>query len=619
MMNRKLKKVISVILCFALMTSVFAIIGSAAYSPDADYSFFPELDSFEPGDEKYPTIILPGINHSDTYLADENGDPVLNKNGKEIGGGLLIIDDSDIFSDVVGLIPPVLLSLIYQRSSHSLTEKVYETVQNVMGIQQMDKNGETVNNLVTKTYDYPVSEMDEDTRGWFYRMIPMEPCSAIFGEENIYLYTFPLYGDPMEGAEGLHSYIDMVKEQTGAEKVNIISISLGGSLLSAFLDTNPDYSEINKIVNIVSLMNGTDLMADFMARRFNLDDKFLYSDFIPMIMKETTGSAATGYLINILLRILPKKTLYDVLTAAFSGILDTVVLNDPQFWAMLPDDEYEALADRYLRDGEHDVLLAKTDRYQQARLNFEKNITEASETGVGVYNIAGYGLSYTDGEYNFFGIVKSSATANCDGIIPIDSTTMGASYVPKGQQFGDAYLASKDGRYISPDKSIDASTCLFPDTTWFFNGQHHEVGRNDVVIRLATAILSGYVEDVNSSDLFPQFNGNRNTRKLVRSDSGYMFKAQEVLASDGIYTNAQLSAVQKAYDNAAAVLSDTNCDAEKASAVQNELYDVLADIGVYSPRAEDNSSTMSILEKLLKLANDAVMRSVGGQGYSDKK
>ena len=28
-------------------------------------------------------------------------------------------------------------------------------------------------------------------------------------------------------------------------------------------------------------------------------------------------------------------------------------------------------------------------------------------------------------------------------------------------------------RYISPDKQIDASTCLFPDYTWFFKGVAH--------------------------------------------------------------------------------------------------------------------------------------------------
>lgn len=41
---------------------------------------------------QYPTIVLPGISQSDSFLADENGDPVLRENGKPLRGGLLIID-----------------------------------------------------------------------------------------------------------------------------------------------------------------------------------------------------------------------------------------------------------------------------------------------------------------------------------------------------------------------------------------------------------------------------------------------------------------------------------------------------------------------------------------------
>ncbi len=606
------KKAIAVLLVLSLFASLFSMFGAAAYEEEQDYSIYPELSAISSEDSAYPVIILPGINHSVTYLADENGEPVKNSDGDELSGGLLLIDGSTVVADVIGLIPDLLFSLIGQRSTSGLKNSVYETVQKIMGIQQMDNDGVPVNNLITDAYDYPVAEMDEDTRNWFYRMIPMEPFASIFGEDLIYLYTFPLYGDPMVAAEGLHSYIDMVKEQTGAPKVNIISISLGGTILSAFLDTEPDYTEINKIVNIVSLLDGTDLMADFMARRFNLDDTFLYSDFIPMIMKEASGSATVGYLLNIILRILPKQTFYDVLTAAFSGILDTVILNDPQFWAMLPGDEYEALADRYLRDGEHDVLLAKTDRYQQARVQLYDNMQAASAAGIGVYNIAGYGLSFTDGEYNFFGIVQSSATVNSDAIIPVESASLGATAAPAGQQ-----LSGANGDYLSPDGSIDASTCLFPDTTWFFSQQHHEVGRNDVVIRLACMILGGAVEDVHSSSLFPQFIETRNTRSLVRSDSGYLFKAVEVLQdTEGTYTAQEKEIVQAAYDKVLTMLADTTSGAAVAEEASNALYDALAEIGIYTPRAEEAPFT-SILEWLMKFLNDLVMRSVGGQGYSD--
>ncbi len=617
-MKKILWKSMAVLLCLSLLLSFMPLFAGAAYEEDQDYSIYPELAAISDQDAVYPTIILPGINHSNTYLADENGEPVKNRNDDEISGGLLLIDGSSVIGDVLALLPHVLFSLILQRTTAGLKDAVYSTVQNVLGIQQMDQNGETVQNLVTDFYDYPVSEMDEGTRSWFYRMIPMEPFADLFGEDKIYLYTFPLYGNPMDAAYGLHDYIDLVKAQTGAEKVNLISISLGGTILSAFMDTEPDLSEINQILNIVSLMNGTDLMADFMARRFNLSDQFLYSDFIPMIMKESTGSATTGYLINILLRILPKQSLYDVLTAAFSSLLDTVILNDPQFWAMLPADEYEALADRYLRDGAHDVLLEKTDRYQEARVQLNENLTAAKKAGIDIYNISGYGLSFTDGEYNFFGIVASSATVNSDAIIPIDSSTLGATAAPAGQKLDEAYLQNADSAYISPDQSVDASTCLFPETTWFINKQHHEVGRNDVVIRLACAILGGLVTDIHSMPMFPQFMQTRNTRALVRSDSGYIFKAQRVLFGEesANYTAEQKAAIQKAYDDVLVMLADPSVAGDDAQVPINALYNAMAAAGIYAP-VENDSQYESLLEFLMKKLNDYFMFRFGGQGYSD--
>ncbi|MBQ6165143.1 MAG: hypothetical protein IJK23_11775 [Clostridia bacterium] len=614
-MKRFTVRLLAVILSLALLIPAVSLASSAVYDPETqDYSIYPELGDYTPADAVYPTIILPGINQSGMVYCDENWEPVLDADGNQISGGVILIDSTTVTSKVIKLVPSLLASLAMQQSSATLADTVYNVVHEILAIQQMDNNGETVNNLMLESFDMPISEFPD--KDWFYRMLPMEPVAKMIGEENVYLYTFPLFGDPMQSAEDLRTYIDNVKAETGSDKVNIVTISLGGSILTAYLDLYPDCADVNKIINIVSVLGGTDLMADFMDRRFNISDEFLYSEYIPMIMKETNGNAALGYLINILLRILPKQTFYDILTAAFSAVLDTVILNDPQFWAMLPGERYEALADRYLRDGEHDALLAKTDRYQKARMNLKANLSAADAAGVRVYNIAGYDLSYTDGDYNYFGIVQSSADANCDGIIPVGSTTLGASSVPAGTQFDKSYLDAADPKYISPDKSVDASTCLFPDRTWFFDKQHHEVGRDDKVLRLITAIVGGYADDIDAMPEFPQFNVGRFTRPLIRSDGGLVFRAQEVL-NGADYTDEQKAAVRPAYEDTLAVLKDTMGGEDAAASVKIELQNALADVGVGEHYTDPNTWTKSALEMLMKFLNDLVMRTIGGQGYSD--
>ncbi|MBQ6019517.1 MAG: hypothetical protein IJL26_04975 [Clostridia bacterium] len=616
-MRKNLFRLLAAVLCLALMIPAASLAASAVYDPATqDYSIYPELGDYTPADAVYPTIILPGINQSDMVYCDGNGEPMLDADGNRISGGVILIDSTQVKSKVLKLIPPLLMSLAMQQSSATLADTVYNIVHEILAIQQMDNDGETVNNLVLESFDGPISEYPD--KDWFYRMLPMEPVAKMIGEENVYLYTFPLFGDPVESGEKLRGFIDNVKSRTGSEKVNLVTISLGGSILTAYLDQYPDCSDINKIINIVSVLGGTDIMADFMDRRFNISDEFLYSEYVPMIMKETSGSASLGYLINILLRILPKQTFYDILTAAFSAVLDTVILNDPQFWAMLPGDRYEALADRYLHDGEHDALLAKTDRYQKARMNLKDNLSAAAAAGVKVFNIAGYDLTYADGDYNYFGIVKSTADANCDGIIPIGSTTLGATSVPTGTQFDKDYLDAADPKYISPDKSVDASTCLFPDRTWFFDKQHHEVGRDDKILRLITAIVGGYADTVDSMPAFPQFNVGRYTRPLIRSDGGLVFKAQAVLNDiAGTYTDEQKANVRPAYDDTLAMLKDTTGGEDAAASVKIELQNALADIGVGEHYTDSNTWTKSALEMLMKFLNDLVMKSVGGPGSSD--
>ena len=569
------------------------------------------------GTEKVPTIILPGISQSITYLADSNGDPVINEDGDELSGGLLIIDSSTLVKKLVPILAfPLIQSLIAQQDV-GLSDAVYEAVNEVFWIQQSDLKGNPVNNLKTIEYNYPISQMTEDDRAYFYRMIPMQSVAEVIGEDNLYCFAFPLIGQPMQSAEHLDEYIQMVKEQTGSDKVNIITISLGGTILTAYLDLpGVDGSDLNHIINVVSLLDGTDLMGDFLARDFKIDDEFLYSEYIPSILEESNGYGTYGYLINIAIRILPKQVLYNVLTRAVDGILDSLVLNCPMFWAMVPSDRYEGLADRYLGDAQHATLRAITDRFNQAQLNLKDNLVDVkTNKSVNVSNICGYDLTYADYDYNFFGIMKSSDTTNSDGIIDIDSTSLGATYAKSNTILPIEYEGAAPG-YLSPDGSIDASTCLFPDNVWFFYDQHHEVGRNDVVIKLASKLISGEIKS--TADLpyaFPQFNGNRNTKNITR---WYLSEAESVLNDPdraAKYTPADIAELQEAYDDALALLADTICDQTKAEIVTERLLNALCSVGVRKPK--EDQSTNKALEELTKFLSDVLYTVYGPQGFVD--
>jgi len=627
-MTARLKKLLAVVLSMAMVFSAAGLgftSGSQTAEIGVEKALSPAAGSVsDSGDTLYPTIILPGINHSPSYLCDENGDRVKDSSGNDIGGGLLIIDNSNLVKRIVKNLLFPLLAAIFLKADIGLGEAVYDTVCDLFYVQKVNNDGTPANNLVCESFDGPLSSFSEDDNAWFYRMLPMqEVVSSIEetygvedGEDYVYLYTFPLIGDPMEAGRGLVDYIENVKKQNNCDKVNLVTVSLGGTVLDAYCQTvadsyNGDFSNINRIINIVSCLDGTEIIGDFYGRNWNLDDTFLYHDYIPAVMEANGSDRAIGHLINIALRLLPKSCLYAVLTAAMDGILDTILINDAQMWAMVPSDRYDALADKYLSDEDHAQLRAKTDAFQTARLNLTENLSQAKAQGVDVYTLSGYGLTYLDGTYNFFGIVASTATTNSDAVIPVTSTSIGATVAKAGKSLG------YENKYTSPDGSVDASTCFSPDTTWFFTNQHHEIGYNDVAIRLCANLLVGNISDINSDTNYPQWLVARNTKQLKR----WVFPdAEAVMANaDGKYTDEQIAVVKAAYDQAKAVYNDTVSGQDVVDEVTANLRAALVEVGANAASSSSGQSWIQrIFYKFITWLDGVIMDTVGGRGYFDK-
>lgn len=576
-----------------------------------------------PSEEIAPTIIIPGISQSISYLADENGNPAKNSNGDELSGGLLIIDSSTLPGILAGTVAGPLVTSLIMQADMGLSDAVYDTVTQVFSIQASGKDGKAKENLKTITYEYPVAEMNQDDKDYFYRMIPMKSVvDEIGGEENLYFFTFPLISDPMISAAKLNSYIQMVKEQRGCEKVNIVTISLGGTILTAYLELykNTNYPDINKVLNVVSCLDGTDVMGDFYMRNFNIEDEFFFQEFLPMVMKEMNGYATLGHLINVALKIFPRSVIEAILTAAVDGILDTLMLNCPQFWAMIPKDRYDDVIEKYSfikTDPEYSRLYATIEHFQQARLNLKDNLVKLNKQGALVHNVCGYDLDYSSQDYCFFAAMKSSLTTNSDAIIDIDSTSLGATYVKAGDVLSEEYIASHDSKYISPEGSIDASTCLFPDNVWFFHGQHHEVGRNDVVIKLIAKLASGQINSTaDMPDKFPQFNGNRNTRNITR---WYLEEAELVFAEYAedptLYNEADIQELQDVYNDSLVLLENTICEPTEAAAMKERFEYALCRVGKRDPASD--TSTDEALEIICKFVDETVYGVFGADGFSD--
>lgn len=627
-MKTKLSKVLACALALALF---FTSLGLYAFAREASgYNALNLLnldaETWAKRDEQiYPTIILPGISQSYSYLADGNGDVVKNADGQDLAGGLMIIDSTKVASTLTQtLLPAVLYSLASQKPG-KIQQAAEKAISEILSIQATDNNGNPVNNLQTEYYPYPLSEMSESRREQFYKEAPAESFIKEIGEENIYFFAYPLIGDPMEAGKRLHEYIQLVKAQRGVDKVNLLTLSLGGTVLTAYMDLNMaddgvqmNPSDINRVINAVSLLDGTEIMSDFFSRNFNLSDQFVFQEFFPIILKELAGDEMIGNLVNVLIHALPRAAFEQTLTGMVDGMLETMILHNPQFWAMVESKEYDTLAARYLSDAKYSVLRAKTDRFQKARLNLKENLINLADNYEAyTFNLCAYNLQFDSGAYSFFAIMNSSGGTNSDAVIQLASTSMGATYAVAGQTLSAEYLASADSKYISPDKGVDASTCVFPDHTWFIKDQHHEAAGNDAALEMMLYIAVGAIDDIYSDpENYPQFNLGRNTRNLTRN---LIPKAEDILNNSADYPNAtaaSLTALEQALDATIDMLLISNIyDAANCIEVETALQNAI-NTAVSGTKAQPDY-LMQFLSRFVKFLDKLIYKLFGAKGFFD--
>ena len=89
-----------------------------------------------------------------------------------------------------------------------------------------------------------------------------------------------------------------------------------------------------------------------------------------------------------------------------------------------------------------------------------------------------------------------------DNSTTVEKASFGATTSTVYEPLSDEYIAERvaqdKGKYISPDKRIDASTCFFPDSTWFTKGITHSKWTDfetSVLFRVVTADRQLTIDD----------------------------------------------------------------------------------------------------------------------------
>lgn len=362
------------------------------------------------------------------------------------------------------------------------------------------------------------------------------------GEDHVYFFTYDWTGNPIEIAKDLKEFIDEVKEQSGHRKVSINAESMGGAIVSLYIDMYGYYS-IHNLVMANSAFNGLQMLGEIFTGNVNIDGQALTF----LLNQEILGNAEYAQLvpyIPILEQIVPlvNNMMNDpaTKTAIYSEVFVPVFGYMPSFWCFIPtyapkgsEVSYFDLAKEFMFGATVNDGWAPEQRVKAGPdlLRIINKIGDASRnTDEIVRDMSGYTYildlgffgqqeivvepkinSYANvTNYNrYIAPVTPSANWNSDGVIEAYNASGWATVADMGYNLGENYIQAVTGdvNYVSPDNVVDASTCQSPDNTWFIkNLGHVSYGLNDGVADFYVWLLTATEEQtITSNPEYPQF------------------------------------------------------------------------------------------------------------------
>lgn len=615
-MKASLKKIVSVLLCTIMVFSC------------TSFSFAAQLGT---ADEKCncehcPSIVIPGLFQSKVRYLDENGNEKLNSEGKPYTGPFFMESTTDIvFSAVEKALIPLATMLISQedkesRAADALAEVLGEALLSNLA---MDKYGHTLKNIQADKYETSLANLPAEQREYALDQIPLDLYGEIAGMDHLYFYSFLSTGNMLETVEGLYELIQIAKEETGHDKVNLVPISQGGSiengLMQYYLDNGLDFAaDVNRVCYVVPAADGAYTIGDVYHYGFIDDADALYDYMLPSLIGG--DQQYLGYLINIILRIFPNADLNNILDKAVDTLVDDYLAYSTNIWALIPSRDYPDCREKYLSDPDDEYIREQTDWYYGAQTNAKKYILDLQQKGVEFFDIVDYNCS----DYRIF---DSWKTENGDGVIHLGSESFGATSVavdvplPEDYVQAGTYCTDPSHNHIDEERLVDASTGILCETTFYFKDQSHvSTASNDVIMRLAIRILTdSSFKDIYSDPEYPQFNYARNSVGVI-----YRFNLWKDY--DTSYLSAQDAAeFIAARDELAAAIESTCMPTEDFDAAA-ERFDKCIDkitgeadseAGNDTDSAVDKNAFMDFLTKILKFISDLFYKIFGENGFFD--
>ena len=292
-----------------------------------------------------------------------------------------------------------------------------------------------------------------------------------------YAFVYDWRKDVYTVAEQLHNYIQLIKENTGAEKVQIDTRCFGASLMLTYIDMY-GCDDIDTLVMQSSLALGSKIISGLFSGdlAIDLDNVQAYlnsiddldlgnddlTDFIYIFLElvnSLNGLQLTEAVLNNLISMLFNEIapeIYRHSLGRFSLYLDMV------------DAEHYETAKKVIFSGyeeEYAGLIEKADKYHyEVMANAVEIIQDSMSKGMRFANFVKYGYANVP-------VIGDYETG--DDTVEVSLASFGAVAADYGKTLTSEQLKGSDEKYVSSDYIINATDCPLRDYTWFIANLTH--------------------------------------------------------------------------------------------------------------------------------------------------
>lgn len=472
-------------------------------------AFYPVVSASAAEAQATPIVYLRG-----------NGEKIYNADGEEVAadiGDITVSDNGEdsknkIVEAAVNILLPFLGEGLLNNEWDNYARAIYDEISPLFDDAILDGNGNPRNGTGVHPDALKASEANAN------KNLIKNGQYGFFA----YMFCFDWRLDPYEHVDRLHSYIETVMKSTGKKQISLASRCLGGSLLNAYLEKYGHLGHIKNVMYCETLSDGCNVISKGFSGQINIDTKSLqryegqltYCDKIGFGIGFEVTEIVDEIIVNTLdiltqtgaMDIFAGKT-QELYAKLYKALIPAVFhsigyASQPIYWTLVEEEDFDlALEVMFGEEGSEARtyfagLIEKIQNYRAKVTSQRDKLYEkfSEDYGIHIGVIAKYGFlnaPFTEGYDDL-----------SDSLVSLKDSSLGATCAKVGSVLDEKYIENRiiegKGKYISPDKKVDTSTCKFPDTTWVIKNVHHD--DFDPICRvLAEKFLNGTEVNVENS------------------------------------------------------------------------------------------------------------------------